>query len=223
MSHAHLIIHTDTKETQAHAEQMIQNLKIHPVDLKRYEGGTFVIAQVRELITFLSRTPFASPVKVVLITAKELTTEAQQALLKTFEEPPPRSLLILTSSSNDTLIPTLVSRCTIIKLQKTEVGIDGSRRTDLSEFWSQLFTLPNVERLKLSTSLIKDKSGLLGWLKEQTTFFHEELLGEHFKLTLFEKGYILRKLTHTHSLVNRNISPKLALDHLFLELPVKRV
>jgi DNA polymerase-3 subunit delta' len=56
--------------------------------------------------------PFEARRRVYIIDpADELTTEAQDALLKTLEEPPASAILILVTAYPDTLLPTIQSRC----------------------------------------------------------------------------------------------------------------
>jgi DNA polymerase-3 subunit delta' len=56
--------------------------------------------------------PFEGARRVFIIDpADELTVEAQDALLKTLEEPPAAALLVLVTSYPDTLLPTIQSRC----------------------------------------------------------------------------------------------------------------
>lgn len=80
-------------------------------------GPSITIAQIRKLVTDLSRKPLQSPVSVaVLLEANLATIDAQNALLKTLEEPFPSSYIILTSPNKDLLLPTVVSRCREISL-----------------------------------------------------------------------------------------------------------
>jgi len=70
------------------------------------------VEQVRQLQERLSYRPLEGAFKVALIISSEqLNAMAQNALLKTLEEPPPRTLMILLTSSLDKLLPTLRSRC----------------------------------------------------------------------------------------------------------------
>lgn len=81
-------------------------------------GGNFGIEQVRELESDLPLSPQESHYKIRILTQFELATrEAQNALLKTLEEPPSRALLILTATERDLLAPTIVSRCQVISLR----------------------------------------------------------------------------------------------------------
>lgn len=74
------------------------------------------IDQVRELIHVLSLSPYNAKHKIAIIDNAELfTNEAANALLKTLEEPSPSSILILITSDLKRVLPTLISRCQIVR------------------------------------------------------------------------------------------------------------
>ncbi|WP_338662724.1 DNA polymerase III subunit delta' [Pararoseomonas sp. SCSIO 73927] len=69
------------------------------------------VEEVRELTRFLAMTPAEGGWRVVVVEDMEAMNEqAQNALLKTLEEPPPRAVLVLTASAPDRLLPTIRSR-----------------------------------------------------------------------------------------------------------------
>ncbi|MFH5926278.1 DNA polymerase III subunit delta' [Roseomonas xinghualingensis] len=69
------------------------------------------VEEVRELTRFLAMTPAEGGWRVVVIEELEAMNEqAQNALLKTLEEPPPRAVLVLTTAAPDRLLPTIRSR-----------------------------------------------------------------------------------------------------------------
>lgn len=75
------------------------------------------IAQIRALQHDASLAPHEGRWKVYLITgAESLSLEAANCLLKTLEEPPERVVLILTVVDQQELLPTVVSRCQVIRL-----------------------------------------------------------------------------------------------------------
>lgn len=84
------------------------------------EKGSILIDDIRGITSFLklrsvSRKTIA---RVIIIEAAEaMTTEAQNALLKTLEEPPKDSVIIMTISSPSRLLTTVRSRLTTIQLQ----------------------------------------------------------------------------------------------------------
>ena len=70
------------------------------------------VDQVRRLQERLALRPLEAPRKVVLLLpAEAMNLQAQNAFLKTLEEPPPDTVLLLVTASPDRLLPTLRSRC----------------------------------------------------------------------------------------------------------------
>ncbi len=63
--------------------------------------------------------------------AEELTPQAQNALLKTLEEPPPRTALLLTVAAPRALLATVLSRCVVLRFPpppRAEFAADAARR-----------------------------------------------------------------------------------------------
>ncbi len=62
--------------------------------------------------------PYQGPYKVYLISEGEkMTVQAQNALLKTLEEPPRYGVVIIMTSSIETLLPTILSRCVVLHMR----------------------------------------------------------------------------------------------------------
>jgi replication-associated recombination protein RarA len=69
------------------------------------------VATVRHIVREMSRSPLDGVRRVVIVPyADEMTIAAQNALLKTLEEPPSQSLIILTTAHEGLLLPTVRSR-----------------------------------------------------------------------------------------------------------------
>lgn len=83
---------------------------------------TIKVNQIREdieKVVYLS--PYESEFKIFIIdNAERMNFNAQNAFLKTLEEPPKNSVIILISSLSDLIIPTVKSRCQIINFNKLE-------------------------------------------------------------------------------------------------------
>jgi len=76
------------------------------------DSGSIKIDQVRDVIDRAGYRPFEGRRRVVIIDqADALVPQAQNALLKTLEEPPSASLFFLVTARPDALLPTVVSRC----------------------------------------------------------------------------------------------------------------
>jgi DNA polymerase-3 subunit delta' len=90
----------------------------HPdvIVLEPGDLGSIKIDSVREAIRSTGYRPFEARRRVIIIdNAEALTIDAQDALLKTLEEPPPSTTCILVTSLPDVLLPTVLSRCSIVR------------------------------------------------------------------------------------------------------------
>ena len=95
------------------------------------------IDDARAMRNFLSRTPSEGAHRVVIIdSADELRMEAANCILKVTEEPPKNSVMLLLSHGGHVL-PTIRSRCTLIRLQplpeKEMCEVIGKLMTNVSE------------------------------------------------------------------------------------------
>lgn len=87
------------------------------------EGGTLKVDQVREIQHALSLRPYFAPYRVALfLRFQEANPNAQNALLKTLEEAPSYAVLILTADNAEQLLPTIVSRCEILRLRPLPIS-----------------------------------------------------------------------------------------------------
>jgi DNA polymerase-3 subunit delta' len=87
------------------------------------DSGSIKIDQVRDIIDRAAYRPFEGLRRVVIVDeADALVHAAQNALLKTLEEPPPSSVFMLITSRPDALLPTVRSRCP--RLTFRPLGVD---------------------------------------------------------------------------------------------------
>lgn len=79
------------------------------------DGNSIKINQIREMQEKLQEKPITSSKKVYIIDdADKMTTEAQNSLLKTLEEPPEFVTIILIGTNENSFLATIKSRCIII-------------------------------------------------------------------------------------------------------------
>lgn len=79
------------------------------------DGSSIKIAQIRKLQTDVIIKPHKDYKIYIINNAEKMTVEAQNALLKTLEEPPWYAIMILITSNKEALLDTIKSRCEIIK------------------------------------------------------------------------------------------------------------
>lgn len=113
----------------------------HP-DLQRLtpdEKNNISVGAIRSLSQRLAFTPHEAPIKVARIEyAERMNSAAQNALLKTLEEPPGATCFILTSRHRRSLLPTIRSRCQIW-------GIPGATRGTDTTLLGRLFGSDSVQ------------------------------------------------------------------------------
>lgn len=89
----------------------------HPEVKWVQEDGSIKIDTIRELQKDLQLKPYEGSKKVhIICDAEKITPQAQNALLKTLEEPPGYATIILLTANGNSLLPTIISRCQRLKL-----------------------------------------------------------------------------------------------------------
>ncbi len=79
----------------------------------------------RQINDTIAIRPYSSPYKVYIVDeAEKMTVQAQNALLKTIEEPPSYAVIFLLTTNQDVFLPTILSRCVQIKLKAVK-GFSG--------------------------------------------------------------------------------------------------
>lgn len=81
------------------------------------DGKTITIDKIRELISFFRTGPFQNKYKTAIIyEADKLRVESSNAMLKLLEDMPSYGKIILIVKSSKRLLPTILSRCQLIRL-----------------------------------------------------------------------------------------------------------
>ena len=115
------------------------------------DGNSVKIEQIRYIQRKIQEKPISSNKKVYIINdADKMTTEAQNCLLKTLEEPPEYSTIILIGSNENMFLSTIKSRCMIIHFSKIE---DEKIRKYLEE---------KYELKDISTNMLEIFQGSIG-------------------------------------------------------------
>lgn len=87
--------------------------------IKKPEDRTeIIIDQIRDLEYKLNLSPYESHYRIgLLVQFEKANDNAQNALLKTLEEAPDKAILLMTADSVETLLPTISSRCEVLRLR----------------------------------------------------------------------------------------------------------
>jgi DNA polymerase-3 subunit delta' len=123
-SHANLIVGNDGIGKSIIAKYISNQIigrkdNVDSVDIVKYypSSNSFGVDDVRSIIDEVNKKPYEGDKKVlILYQCNKLTVQAQNALLKTIEEPPNGVYLMLLSDSLEIILDTIKSRCQIYKL-----------------------------------------------------------------------------------------------------------
>ncbi|CAN5638416.1 DNA polymerase III subunit delta' [soil metagenome] len=136
---------------------------------------------------------------VVLDDAESMQEVAQEALLKTLEEPPPSMLLILLTNDLDALLPTIQSRCQVIELQPVPSrmiesmlvarGASEDQASDLAQLAQGLpgWAIRALEEPKVAAVRLNDVEQAIGWIGANA---YERLVQAVRRADLFAKSRI---------------------------------
>ncbi|ABR46327.1 DNA polymerase III, delta prime subunit [Alkaliphilus metalliredigens QYMF] len=125
--------------------------------------GSIKINTIRDLQKDTQQKPYESRKKVYIIEkAEKMTVQAQNALLKTLEEPPSYVTLILLTANSHSLLPTITSRCQIIKFQPVPL--------DVIQAFLMLEKNVDLEKAKLMATLSNGVVGKALKLLEDPSF-----------------------------------------------------
>lgn len=116
-------------------------------DVLLLELETFGVDESRSLSEWAIRKPFGDNRKVAVISAAAVTVEAQNALLKLFEEPPLKTHFFLLTPQARSLLATLLSR----------VHMLGENADGLLDKAEKFISLDVGGRLKLISPIVKNK------------------------------------------------------------------
>ena len=155
----------------------------------------------------------------------------QNALLKIIEEPPTGINFILLASSPDSLLPTIVSRCSFLSLNEKKEPLDLAV---LDSFW-QFSAWQKIAKPALALTLTKNFELQYKQLTEENNFTKNDFAGQFFQqfllslitildqkkfsafnLTLDQLLKIINLTQQSLVYLNNNVSPKNVFYYLIL-------
>ncbi|HKZ35230.1 MAG TPA: hypothetical protein VJ242_00815 [Patescibacteria group bacterium] len=206
MFHATLIIGGTITKRRQQAEKLTGIALVAAPDVLLVNPEpSITINQVRTLEKFLARRPLELKTNIcVLSDADKLTLPAQNALLKSLEEPPKSAQIILLAETTAKLLPTVVSRCQVIDL-----GFGGELNPDelkkQQQIFEQITKAPVGERLTLAQGFAADAKT---FCQSQLLFLRQPLKKANLKLA--------KLLVQSLKYLDANVNPKLVLELLLV-------
>ena len=231
------------------------------------------IDQLRAMQRELSLRPYEAPRKACIIEpAERMSINAANSLLKTLEEPPGNALIILLTENAGMLLPTIRSRCQLIRfshlspehiqtlLERSGIlagtaallahmaggsmqqayGLDNESLTARREVVLTALDQMDIDRIGTVFDSAEELSGnrdeTIEMLDMMISFFRDavhlaagssDILNRNVRPAIesiskrrsFPRNLeLLNNIYETRRAVQRNANPKLALDHLFMNI-----
>jgi len=189
------------------------------------------IDEIRGLQKNLSLKSFDGKLKTAIINnAQNLTIEAQNALLKTLEEPPKNSQIILTAPNAESLLPTIISRCQIVELpHKSQISLTKKEFTSHFDFLVTVLNASIGKRLQKIEELnpAKDRLKAIEWIEIQIITARQALIDNLvLPKSRSEKTpaprqllAVIKSLQQARRYLQANVNVRLTLDNLVLGWP----
>lgn len=171
------------------------------------------------LIRFVSEKLLLKPLRgkkkaLIILEAHTLSIPAQNALLKTLEEPPESTIIIVTTDNPLSLLPTILSRC-----QKIEGKLSPTSEASTDSFFLSTPMSHHIAFQK-AEELAKEKSLLLSFLEKEMIHLHSILMEHASDRAQSKKLYhILTECLSCYRLIKTtNVNVRFALENLFLSI-----
>ncbi len=155
----------------------------HPnIEIVKPTGATIKIKQMRDIISEVSKTSLEAGFKVIIIdNAEKMTHEAQDAFLKTLEEPPQNTVFLLLTENQHSLLPTIVSRCQVYNIKRIS-------NNDMERYLKNHYKL-DEDKVKLATAHSNGIIGRAVQILQDNDYINERNLYIKTIKMLFEGNY----------------------------------
>lgn len=220
--HAYLITGDNDLVRDEKIEEICQKYSISSFDIVtiKSEGPSLGIDDIKKMQEKAFLKPLKGSHKTVVIKGAEmLTIPAQNALLKILEEPPQNTIMILASTTAYDLLPTILSRVSLVRISKKEQKMTEDEKKEVAKKLLGWKKQSIANALKTAEIMAKDKEKTLQVL-EESLYVGREILREEIAsekepqlskmLPEIQKKYQILKYT--------NANPRLTLEDLFLTL-----
>ena len=195
------------------------------------EKSSIGIDSIRSIFQFIRMRPVENRFRFVIIQhCDSLTTEAQNALLKTLEEPNPSIVVILLAQTTDTLLQTVLSRVQTIRLtlpSHIDETLDPQEIESLSNILQEIVLFGSIPAIFQFSQTItknnKDRNATIHYLEFFYRLLNSRLTQSANKTFLKElPDYMLIRMmngiTRTIAQVKQNASLQLAVEAMLINI-----
>lgn len=150
-------------------------------DLVLLDRGDFGIDNVQEIVDINSRKPTVGIYKVVVVILNSISHQAQNAILKTLEEPRPGTFIFILANTSAIFLPTILSRVQVVRggtSDATENVKDASSTGAGSDLKQAKKDAKKTETLDAEIFIKNSSSERLAQVKEILDLKSDEEIGD---------------------------------------------
>ncbi len=177
-----------------------------PEDSIEFNKDSFLVSDSRSLIE-LAIQNFKNPSQRIFIKVKQINIYAQNALLKLFEDARTTTHFYLVVPTKEILIDTLLSRCTVIKDDKTMTNSEKQKIIDFVGL-STANKLEYIENIYQKSKEDGHRNGIRGFLDNLEIYLHSKIhkigISQENAKTVFDAIYQNRVMLNKNT-INKNI------------------
>lgn len=210
-------INKNKDSNQLNSENIVNQANI---TLINQEGESIKIKTVREIKEQLAYSAYnANETRYFVFLDAHLTTiPAQNALLKSIEEPPNNTQVILVTHTPTKLLETIISRCDLVYLDKKDnnIKIDQNIK-EVKELYSILTSESYSDKIDLA-SKYKDRVEAVKICNDLINFLHSELRNNIYGYQTNEITRNISILLETIKHLEANTNVLLTLENYFFKI-----
>lgn len=212
-SHAYLLIGNNQSEIDKIVNGFIsaKNCRKEDISVLRADldadgkGSEIKIDDVRKLLHEINLSPQGECRIAIIYNAEMLNQSSGNILLKTLEEPP-KTLSVVLVSSTEMVLPTVKSRCRILKVGAAP---DASSENEFSKLFEDYFfeasmKIEEITKKNQTEAALRDVIGRL----------RSKLLAQKDKNT----ALAIKQVMEVKKRIRQNANPRLALESLYLSI-----
>lgn len=163
--HAYLVVGQNEEVNKNKAQELAEKL-----EAKIFEFPLAKIEDVRNLNSF-TQLKLSEPTAVVIDSIEQASEEALNAFLKNLEEPQKNLYYILTASSEKRVLPTIVSRCEVIRINTRQEALGNSAEPE------EFLKMRTGEKF-IHVQGLKEREKAIDFIESLIYFLHEKLHSE---------------------------------------------
>lgn len=209
-----LLISKNSRTTEKYINDYIKSQKVSPSYIFRYcpDPNVIKIDHIREIKSMLIRAETDKKL-IIIYSFDTAKIETQNAFLKTLEEKNDQVQFIIVVGDETQMLPTIVSRCKIVKLKHPLLS-DAS----LKKVQSFSFIQPLPQLLSQYNNMNKEKAIKIC----------DQFLWHFRKINLSPAGWqnvkILKEILKVRNLIlKNNLNPQIAIDHILITISKSKI